>query len=244
MTDHYERAAEHAGQKNLAGRAEAYSALAIDSARLGVAGSDDALIAQAKTAANRTLDSVRPMAGDLPWESVAHAALAVAAQTEGNAAEAAEEARIALAIDGDTHVLAYLNVLWAAGRTLIVQGEPETDALVEEVFGGFMYAHMSISDPEIKAMWFGFPAHRELAEIVGFEAPESWQESEVDGVDLSDDDLGLLRELASGFAGARRSTGNTHIADDENTEALLAKLGVESVTEAMEFAIKAGVTWQ
>jgi len=175
---------------------------------------------------------------------VAHAALSLAAQAEGNTEEAAEEARLALSIDGDTHVPEYLDVLWAAGRTLIAQGEPEADELKQEVFGAFMYAHMSINDPDIKSKWFGVPAHRELAEMVGFEAPETWQEGETDTVDLSDDDLGLLRELASGFAGAGRSTGKGHGADDEDTAALLTKLGVESVTEAMEFAIKAGVTWQ
>ncbi len=244
MTTHFERAAEHAGHKNLAGRAAAYAALAIESARLGVTTADDALITQAKTAATQTLDSIRPLPGDLPWESVAHAALSVVAQAEGNTEEAAEEARLALSIDGDTHVPDYLDVLWAAGRTLIAQGEPEADELKQEVFGAFMYAHMSINDPDIKSKWFGVPAHRELAEMVGFEAPETWQEGEMDTVDLSDDDLGLLRELASGFAGARRSTGNGHGANDEDTAALLTKLGVESVTEAMEFAIKAGVTWQ
>jgi len=46
-------------------------------------------------------------------------------------------------------------------------------------------------------------------------------------------DLALLREMASGSSD--RSTG---------VEGLLAKLGVATENEAIQYAIKAGVTWQ
>jgi hypothetical protein len=51
---------------------------------------------------------------------------------------------------------------------------------------------------------------------------------------LTEADLALLRELASGSAAARSP------AVDE----LLARLGVASENEAIHYAIKAGVTWQ
>nr|MDP9494800.1 ribbon-helix-helix domain-containing protein [Actinomycetota bacterium] len=239
MVSHFERAAELAGQKNLGARSEAYSTLAFELARIGVANGDDAVLKQAKAAATETLRTVRPMSGRLPWEAEAHAALALIAQAEGDGAAAADEARAALDIDGETFIAQYLHVLWAAGRILIVNGEPEAAALSAEILGGFTYVNMSISDPQLKARWFEVPAHQELAEIVGFEPSEAWQAEE--GTQLSEADLALLRDLASGTVSVGENPGAGG-ADD--VDELLAKLGVASRSEAIEYAIKAGVTWQ
>lgn len=243
MIDHYERAADLPSQKNVAGRAEAHSALATTAVQLGARSGDEALLARAERAALDTLDVIRAIPGDLPWEASSHATLAVVSETKGDHHRAADEARTALTIDGETHVKEYLHVLWAAARTLIVPGEPEGPALAEEVMGGFMFVHMSISDPEIESQWFSLPTNRELAEVVGFSPPDASQDNAGPGVELDDEDLGLLRELASGFAGTRKGVGNGG-ADDQATAELLDKIGATSVTEAMEFAIKAGITWQ
>jgi tetratricopeptide (TPR) repeat protein len=236
---HFERAAELAGQKNLGARCEALSTLAFEAARIGVATGDEGAMKKAKEAAVETLRTVRPMSGGLPFEADAHAALALVAQSEGDGETAAEEARASLDFDGETFITQYLHVLWVAGRVLIVGNAPEAAALREEILAGMGFVDMSIADPELKARWFGLPTHRELAEIVGFEPSQGGQPE--DTVELGEDDLELLRELASGSTTDDRPGGPGGPGD---VEELLAKLGVASQSEAIEYAIKAGVTWQ
>jgi tetratricopeptide (TPR) repeat protein len=236
---HFERAAELAGQKNLGARCEALSTLAFEAARIGVATGDEGAMKKAKEAAVETLRTVRPMSGGLPFEADAHAALALVAQSEGDGETAAEEARASLDFDGETFITQYLHVLWVAGRVLIVGNAPEAAALREEILAGMGFVDMSIADPELKARWFGLPTHRELAEIVGFEPSQGGQPE--DTVELGEDDLELLRELASGSTTDDRPRGPGGPGD---VEELLAKLGVASQSEAIEYAIKAGVTWQ
>jgi hypothetical protein len=236
---HFERAAELAGQKNLGARCEALSTLAFEAARIGVATGDEGAMKKAKEAAVETLRTVRPMSGGLPFEADAHAALALVAQSEGDGETAAEEARASLDFDGETFITQYLHVLWVAGRVLIVGNAPEAAALREEILAGMGFVDMSIADPELKARWFGLPTHRELAEIVGFEPSQGGQPE--DTVELGEDDLELLRELASGSNTDDRPRGPGGPGD---VEELLAKLGVASQSEAIEYAIKAGVTWQ
>jgi class 3 adenylate cyclase len=231
MVLHYERAAGLAGQKNLGARCEALSTMAIECARIGSARDDETLLIRARQAAEDTLDSVRLLRGKLPWEAEASAALAVVDLAEGNEEAAAEHARAALDIDGDTFLTQFINVLWAAGRVLIASGQPEAAALSAEILGGFAYIGMTITDPVIKARWFDVPRHKELAQIVGFDPSQAFED--VAGADLTEEERGLLGQLASG----------TQLASDQ-LSGLLAKLGVETESEAIEFAIKAGVTWR
>jgi hypothetical protein len=234
LVAHFERAAELSGLKNLGGRCQALSTMAFECARIGVTTGDQKALAKAKSAATETLASVHSMSGRLPWEAEAHAALALVAQAEGDLGTAAVEARACLDLDGETFLEHYVHSLWAAGRILIVNGEPEAPALSAEIIAAFGFVDMSISDPDLKARWFALPPIRELAEIVGFEwsAPE-----ESDSIELDTVELGLLRDMASGSLEARES------ASDE-VDVLLSKLGVGSQAEALEFAIKTGVTWQ
>ncbi len=237
VVSHFERAAELAGHKNLGARCEALSALAFEAARIGVATGDESAMKKSKQAAAETLRTVRPMSGQLPWEADAHAALALVAGAEGEGETAADEARAALDFDGETFLAQYLHVLWVAGRVLIVGDEPEAAALSAEILAGLGFIDMLIADPELKARWFGRPTIRELAEIVGFE-PSGVSESE-ERVELGDAELALLRDLASGSMTANQVGGGS-----DDVEELLAKLGVASETEAIEYAIKTGVTWQ
>jgi hypothetical protein len=173
------------------------------------------------------------MRGRLPWEAEAHAALALVAQAEGDDGTAAAEARACLDLDGETFLEQYVHSLWAAGRILIVNNEPEAPSLSAEIIAAFGFVDMSISDPDLKARWFALPAIRELAEIVGFEVSAP---SETDTIEFDNDELGLLRDMASGSL--ERESGS------DDVDVLLAKLGVGSPAEAVEFAIKTGVTWQ
>jgi hypothetical protein len=234
---HFQRAAELAGQKNLGARCEAISTLAFETARIGVATGDESALDKAKESAAEALRTARPMGGQLPWEADAHAALALVAAAKGDGETAADEARAALDLDGETFLTQYLHVLWVAGRVLIVGDAPEAPALSAEILAGFGFIDMMLADPDLKAKWFGIPTHRELAEIVGFEpSPASGPENRVE---LGEDDLGLLRDLASGSVMADQALGSS-----AEVKELLAKLGVASETEAIEYAIKSGVTWQ
>lgn len=235
LEEHYERAAELAGKKSQAGQAEAYCALAIESVKLGILNDDSRLLGRARRAAEQTLDCVGPLRGQLPWESVAHAVMAVVADSEGRSEEAADEVRLALStLDGLTHILHFVNVLWAAGRVLIGQGAPESEALTQQIAQAMGFLSMNMTNPDVRAQWFDVPSHRELGRLVGFELSAGFDVA--DGAsDLADHELELLREIASG---SREHEAEQDISD------LLAKLGVESETEAIEYAIKAGVTWQ
>jgi len=166
---------------------------------------------------------------------VAHAVLAVVAQAEDRPEDAADEARIALGtLDGLTHILHFVNVLWATGRVLIGQQAPEAEGLIQQVAQGLGYLSMNMVDPEIKTKWFGVASHRELAELVGFQISEFGMG---DGAaDLAEPEVALLRAITSGSA--------DNDATEDEIDALLSKLGVASETEAIEYAIKAGVTWQ
>ena len=234
LVAHFERAAELAGSKNLGGRCQALSRLAFECARIGTITGDPAALRMAKQAASETLATVRPMSGPLPWEAEAHAALALVADAEGDGRTAATEARAGLQLDGETFLEQYVHVLWAAGRILIVGKEPEAAALSAEITGALGFVDVSFSDPDLKARWFALPLGRELAEIVGFEVSGS---GEPEGIKFDRDELGLLREMAMGSL-ATRDAGEGQV------EELLTKLGVASQTQALEFAIKAGVAWQ
>jgi DNA-binding CsgD family transcriptional regulator len=234
--EHYERAAGLSGTKSPAGQAEAYCALAIESAKLGVFSEDTQLLRRARDAAERTLECARPLPGQVPWVSVAHAVLAVVAESEGRSEEAADGARLALStLDGLTHILHFLNVLWAAGRVLIGQGAPESEALTHQIAQAIGYLSMNMSNPDVRARWLDVPSHRELCQLVGFSLEEGLEAT--DGVaDLSEQEFRLLRGIASG--------SNENGITEEDVSNLLAKLGVKSETEAIEYAIKAGITWQ
>jgi hypothetical protein len=182
-----------------------------------------------------TLDAVASLPANLPWESVAHSVLAVVADKEDRPEDAANESRIALStLDGITHVLHFLNVLWATGRVLIRQKAPEAEDLAFQIAQGLGYLSMTMTNPDIKAKWFAVDSHHELAKLVGFEISDFGSDhgtSELEGSELE-----VLRAITSG------SAQNRATADD--VAALLTKLGVASETEAIEYAIKAGVSWQ
>lgn len=233
---HYERAIDLAGTKNPAGRAEAHCALSIETCKLWATTGEEALLGRAGQAARDTLDATASMRGQLPWESVAHAVLAVVADAEDRPEDAEEEARIALStIDGLTHILHFVSVLWAAGRVLIGRQAPEAEGMAQQIAQGLGYLSMNIVDPEIRSKWFAVDTHRELAELAGFELPEYLGETQ-EPADLEDHELALLREITSGT--------NEIQHDETEVDALLSKLGVSSETAAIEYAIKAGIQWR
>lgn len=235
LKEHFERAAELAGTKNPAGQAEAYCALAVETCKLWATSDDANLLNRAAEAARNTLEATEAMRGQLPWESVAHAVLAVVADAEGRSDEAEEEARSAIStLDGLTHLLHFVNVLWAAGRVLIGHQTPEAGALAQQVAQGLGFLSMNMTDPQIRAKWFGIETHHELAQLAGFELSEDLAPEGVPA-DLDEHELALLREVASGSHEAEK--------DEEGVSGLLAKLGVGSETEAIEYAIKTGIQW-
>jgi tetratricopeptide (TPR) repeat protein len=236
MDRHYRRAADLAGQGSIGERCEALATLAFEYARIAAFGGDNSLMERARVAAEEALEAGRQVRGRLPTNALAHAALSLAAGDEGDTATAAEEARSALDIDGETHLLYFVAILWAAARALILGDQPEAASLSAEIIGGMYYLSMSMSDPEIRAKWFSNPIHAQLAEIVGFdlatlESPEGEHEP------LDDDESDLLRALASGSVGAG-SEAPTRVGY------LLAKLGVDTENEAIQYAIKSGVAWR
>ncbi|HET9204107.1 MAG TPA: AAA family ATPase [Acidimicrobiia bacterium] len=236
MTRHYRRAAELAGQRSPGERGEALANLAFEHARIAVLNDDESLLDSASEAAQETLDLAGGMRGQLPWEALTHAALALVAEAKGDEATAADEARKSLDIDGETHLLYFVPILWVAARNLIASGQPEAASLSAQIIGGLSYLSMSMTDPELREKWFATPVVHEVAEIVGFD-PATSLAADDDEPYLSEEELSMLRELASGSV-AERSP------DSPEVGVLLAKLGVETANEAIQYAIKTGVTWR
>ena len=140
---------------------------------------------------------------------------------------------MALDVDGESHIVIFIWILWAAARALIVHDQPEAPSLSAEIIGGLSYLDMSMGDRTMWEKWFANPVHQEIAAIVGYDSAQVEAGEGGVGEDLTEEDLRLLRGLAAGSA----------TADDEVSE-LLAKLGVASENEAIQYAIRAGVTWQ
>jgi class 3 adenylate cyclase/tetratricopeptide (TPR) repeat protein len=240
MIRHFERAAELAGQKSPGPRCDAYANLAFECARIGALSGDPSLMVKATKAANETLGLVGRLSGNLPWGPYAHATLALVAEAEGDSAAAADHARASLDIDGEAFLHFYVPILWVAARTLIATDEPEAAALSAEILGGLGYLYSSISDPDFRAKWFDLPIVRGVAELVGFDPTETSQDGGPDRPVLDPAEQEILRDLAS----TSESTARNQTAASEDLEHLFTKLGVASQTEAIEYAIKAGVTWQ
>jgi class 3 adenylate cyclase/tetratricopeptide (TPR) repeat protein len=236
MSGHFLKAAGLAGTKNAAGAAEAHCALAVGLAKVWAETGDEDLLERAEEAAQTTLQATASLPEGHPWAGMGHAVLALAAQSRGRSEEAAAEARVALtSFDALTHVPHLVDVLWVAGRVLVAQEEPEAEALREQIAQGLGYLSMSMTNPETKTKWFSVHSHRELAEVVGFDLSAGFG-GEHDTAGLEDADLELLRHITSG-------SGDGPVGE-EAIASLLAKLGVASETEAIEYAIKAGITWQ
>ncbi|MGH8942749.1 MAG: ATP-binding protein [Acidimicrobiia bacterium] len=233
MSRHFRRAAELAGQRSPGERCEALANLGFEYARIAAFKGDTTLIEPAKEAANEAMELSRQLKGQPPWVALGHAALALVAEAEGDSTTAADEARNALDIDGETYLNYYVPILWVAARILIVGDQPEAASLSAQIIAGISYLGMSLGDAELRNQWFATPMIAEVSRIVGFDPAESLATDEEGGPELTEADLALLRELASG------SSDRSPEVDD-----LLARLGVATENEAIEYAIKAGVTWQ
>ena len=233
MSRHYRRAAELAGQRSPGERCEAMALLGFEYARIAALQGDTSLLEPARQAANEALELSRQLKGQLPWGALAHAALALVAEAEGDATTAADEARNALDFDGETYLIYFVPILWVAARILIVGDQPEAASLSAQIIAGISYLGMSLGDAELRDKWFATPVVAEVSRIVGFDPAESLATDEEGGPELTEADLALLRELASG------SSDRSPDVDD-----LLARLGVATENEAIQYAIKAGVTWQ
>jgi len=232
MSRHFRRAAELAGQRSPGERCEALANLGFEYARIAALKGDTSLLEPARDTVNEALGLSRQLKGQLPWGAVAHATLALVAEAEGDSTTAADEARNALDIDGETYLTYYVPILWVAARILIVGDQPEAASLSAQIIAGISYLGMSLGDPELRDKWFATPMIAEVSGIVGFDPAESLASDEA-GSELTEEDLALLREFASG------SSVRSPEVDD-----LLARLGVATENEAIEYAIKAGVTWQ
>ena len=237
MTRHYRRAFDLAGPANVGEACRALANLAFEYARIAVFGGDESLFQRARETAQETLEMARHLQGETPYAALAHAALALVAESEGDADTAADEARNARSFHGETHLLYLVPILWTGARTLIRGGQPEAADLTEEIIGGLSYVSAFMADPHLREKWFANPIQRETAEIVGFD-PTQVEQAPGEGVEFTDEDLELLRAVTSGTAGSKGGDGPSPVDD------LLAKLGVASESEAIEYAIKAGVTWQ
>ncbi len=245
LIEHLERAAElGAEHSSPAGRCEALAHLAMETAKLGLATGDDALLERSEQAVGEVRALLSTLTGRMPWEAMAHAASALVALARQQPDRAADEGRSALEIleprFNRTH---YLDVLWAAGRALIPSGAPEAADLAKEILEDLTFIDLTTADPEVMADWFSMGVHRELAELAGYQPMDpSAKQAAPDG--LEEDEVELLRLLTAGSGDPEIASrlGRPEVEVSERVEALLNKLGVESREGATQFALKAGIT--
>lgn len=240
--EHFEAAAASALDRGSpAGRCECLALLALEAAKLGAGGGPEWLLERAGAAAEEARAAARTLPGKLAWEAQAWAATALVAYEEKDKRGAAEATRACLAVlEPRFRRELYLDVLWIAAKTLILEGQDEGPDLSREIRENLEVIDRSIVDRKIRELWFSVPMHAELARLADY-APAFKEAEGTD--DLAQTDVELLNLLTSGASD--REIAETLGAPAESVELQLSnlykKLGVTTRNEAKQYAVKAGV---
>lgn len=240
--EHLEAAATSSIERGSpAGRCEALALVALEAAKMAAAGGPEWLLERAGAAAVQAREAARTLPGRLAWEAQAWAATALVAHVEKDKEKAADATRASLGVlEPRFKRELYLDVLWIAAKTLIVEQAPEGPDLAQEVRENLEIIDRSTVDRKMADLWFAVPMHAELAAIAGYERAI---QDDTTGAGLAKGDVELLSLLTSGKTD--REIAEALGAPTESIEAQLAglfeKLGVSTLNAAKEYAIKAGV---
>jgi tetratricopeptide (TPR) repeat protein len=240
MRRELERAIELATEQHRpAARCEALASLAQEAARLGAADQDAALLRLAARAADDVHMLVPSLPGHPLWGAQADAAKVRVALANGDATQAAQAARRALAALTEANVEdVHPQIRIPIALGLMAGGtEEEQRAVEQEVRTGLTLLAQRMHDEEVRVRWFRGPVGRELIDLVG-PPPEAVGDAPVSTLDLEDGRL--VRLLVEGRTN-RQMAEELGIDDDALVRRLAefyARTGTGSRAQATSFAFR------
>ena len=232
-------------------RCEALARLALEAARLGARQSTEELLSLAQRSAEQARDLAAELPGHASWGARANAAVATVALARGDVRAAADAAAAAMqAIQEGHHEDVDLEIFMPCARALFAGGPPE----VQEQARAFLEVTLAriaqgTLDEDIRVRWLRGPIGRELAELVGPNAPEAAADptaapldvgKPVAGPNLDAIDRRLLHHLTEGLSNKEMAT-DLDISEADvaaRLAQLLATLGASSRAEATLLAFQ------
>jgi tetratricopeptide (TPR) repeat protein len=249
MQAHFERAVQLATEQGRpAARCEALATLAWEAARLGAERADEELLALAESSANEAKELMDVLPGHPPWGAEADSALARIALARGDTESAVEAARAVVATLIATHFEdLFLRIILPAARALLVAGSEEEQTMARgHLTVTAAQIAQRITDEDVRVRWFRGPIGQELSSLTGgrhHELPADRPARESEGVELGEEDAGLLWLLIEGRTN-REIADALDVSEDVVTRRLAemyARIGVSSRGEAAAFAFRQGV---
>jgi DNA-binding CsgD family transcriptional regulator len=249
MRTHLQRALKMAtDQGKPAARCEVLARLSLESAKLGAATGEQALLDLAETSAFDTKDLVPLLPGHPPWGAQADAAIAIVSLAQGNverAAQAASSAMQALIESGTED--ANLEIALPVARALLAGG-PEEAKEMTRVWLKSQLSGMALRtlEEDARVRWLRGPVGRELAELAGpiepFAGPGGEGEANGDG-GLAEDDRRMLLLLTEGHTNGEIGRELGMSTDDvaRRLAEVFTRIGASSRAEATAFAFHRGV---
>jgi DNA-binding CsgD family transcriptional regulator len=246
MQRHLEHSARLAAEQDLpAARCEALGLLAIEAARLGRAGSDEALLSLAERSAEDVLRDCSSMPGHPQWPSQALAARATVALARNDLTSAVKFAWQAL----DRHDAAKredldLEIILPAADAIIAGGTKEEAGAMRgrlQMLLGFQ--SQRIQDEQVRAEWFRSDTGRCLTRLAGPLAAVRPPGSGAGESGLAADDSRLLGLLVEGKT--NREIAHEIDSDEQAVTMRLAQLfatiGASSRADATVAALVGGL---
>jgi DNA-binding NarL/FixJ family response regulator len=244
---HFERALLTATEQGRASaRCEILARQALEAARLGAQGADDALLDLAERAAAEAKELAQLFAGHQPWGAQADAALAEVALARGDLPAAAAAGRSAVAaIQEAMREDIYPELLLPTARAVLAGGdEPEKQFI--QFFLQILLAMtlLRTTNEEIRAGWLKGPIGSEWARLAGpLAAPHAATGGQDPVSALGDDERQLLGLLTEGLSTSEIAArvGSTETSVRLKLDEMFAKIGASSRGQATAFALTEGV---
>jgi len=244
---HFERALLTATEQGRASaRCEILARQALEAARLGAQGADDALLDLAERAAAEAKELAQLFAGHQPWGAQADAALAEVALARGDLPAAAAAGRAAVAaIQEAMREDIYPELLLPTARAVLAGGdEPEKQFI--QFFLQILLAMtlLRTTNEEIRAGWLKGPIGSEWARLAGpLAAPHAATGGQDPVSALGDDERQLLGLLTEGLSTSEIAArvGSTETSVRLKLDEMFAKIGASSRGQATAFALTEGV---
>jgi DNA-binding NarL/FixJ family response regulator/tetratricopeptide (TPR) repeat protein len=251
MREHLEKAVALATEGGRASaRCEALARLAVEAARLIVAGArggepDQGLVELVERSAARVKELLPLLPGHAPWGAQADAALSGLALARGDEMAAVEAGGAALqALQAGLSEDVSLEIVIPAARALLAGGPPEMQVFVR----GYLQQTLSriaqgTADEKVRVAWLTGPVGRELVELAGpLEAPAAVaREAATPGQPSIDEtERRLLQLLTEGRTNAEIAADLDLVEDDvvKRLARLFARLGTSTRAEATSLAFR------
>ncbi|HLF77070.1 MAG TPA: AAA family ATPase [Dehalococcoidia bacterium] len=246
MQEHLERAAQMATeQERPAARCEALALLALEAARLGRVSEDESLLSLAERCAQDVLRERSSLPGHPQWPAQALSARASVALTKGDASNAAESGRQALA-EHDTAMREDLDldIILPAADAIIAGGTAEeAQAMRDRLQIVLGLQSQRILDENVRAEWFRGETGRDLTRLAGPLVRTGTGDSAPGHSGLAEDDSRLLSLLVEGRTNweIAEEIGASEQAVALRLAELFVRIGASSRADATVAALAGGL---